>query len=367
MAAFLAFAPLTTQIALADCASGDASACTSTQEIRQQFLQQRADRALAADPQSDRISGRFNGNLWDPNANGAAPFNVAPGDHTATLNTSLSKWGSYVSRNDARIIEEAKKLAPEDLKLPAPVTVQDQKVDVWTQSRIEAIGASDATMRGHTTYLGADYAVNRELMFGAVTQLEDIEQSSDAWATSADGRAFMAGPYMAMRVSPNLTLDAKAAWGQGHGSIGSDAGSLDTQRSLAEARLKGNWNVKQWRLSPSASVSRLTEISTSVPGTQVEIDRLSIAPEISRPIALGNGRTLEPSLHYKNSLDLNAAETSHLGSAFEALGDGSTVGGGLTFSKPDEYTIRATTDVEGLDNDTDPDLRSRVQVNIPLD
>ncbi len=352
------------------CVNDDGSVtitCSSSLNISRQFLQQRADRTLAAAPETGQIAGRFSGSAWDPGANGAAPVSVAPGDDAATLKTSLSQWGSFIARSDAQKIEEAKKLAPKGLKLPAPAVVQQRSVDVWTETRFNYADGRDAASRGYTSYLGADYAIGRNVLFGAMAQLEDLHQSTADWGPSgAAGEAYLAGPYVAMRLTPNLTLDAKAAWGQG--SVDAGAGNLASDRSLAEARLKGNWSVNDWRLSPSASVSRVTESAANVPGTAVEVERLSVGPEIARPVPLGDGRVVEPFLHYKNSLDLDAASALlQSGSPVADLNAQGTVGGGLTYSKPNEYTIRATADVQGVGSEADKNLSSRVQVSIPLD
>lgn len=356
--------------AQAGCVNADGSVtttCASGEDISRQFLQQRVDRTLAAEPELGQISGRFSGTVWDPGANGAAPLSVAPGDDTATLKTSLSQWGSYIARSDAKKIEEAKKLAPKDLKLPAPVVMQERTVDVWTETRFNYAEGQDAASRGYTSYMGADYAIGRNVLFGAMAQLEDLHQSAADWGPSgAAGDAYLAGPYVAMKLTPNLTLDAKAAWGQGN--VDTTAGNLASDRSLAEARLKGNWTVNDWRLSPSASLSRVTESAANVPGTAVAVERLTVGPEIARPVALGDGRVVEPFLHYQNSLDFDAA-TALLqpGSPVPDLNAQSTVGGGLTYTKPNEYTIRATTDVQGVGSEADKNLSSRVQVSIPLD
>jgi hypothetical protein len=53
-------------------------------------------------------------------------------------------------------------------------------------------------------------------------------------------------------------------------------------------------------------------------------------------------------------------------SQLDDLALGGRLGGGVTVSKPDDYTIRATTELENVDTETDPNLPSRVRFTVPL-
>lgn len=102
-----------------------------------------------------------------------------------------------------------------------------------------------------TTYVGADYRLRRDLLIGGLVQLDNSHQTILAAPEAVDGTAFMAGPYMAYRVTPHIVLDAKAAWGAGHETATAATASADyaTSRMLSEARVSGNWGWDRWQLS----------------------------------------------------------------------------------------------------------------------
>jgi hypothetical protein len=51
-----------------------------------------------------------------------------------------------------------------------------------------------------------------------MVQLDDSRRSVLASPDASEVAAFIAGPYMAYRLTSNLLLDAKAAWGTAHDS-----------------------------------------------------------------------------------------------------------------------------------------------------
>ena len=184
---------------------------------------------------------------------------------------------------------------------------------------------------------------------------------------SVAGQAYMAGPYMAYRVTPGITLDAKTAIGVAEDSAVADTGSADfaTNRMLSEARVTSNVAIDKWTLTQKGAVTYIDERSSaSVPGvagSAVDATRLSVGPELKRPIDAGDGKSLEPFVFYKKSLNLDR------GGPLDLSGSQDIVGGGVSLNKQNAYQIRATADftetqAEKLDNS----VAGRVQVNVPL-
>ena len=56
--------------------------------------------------------------------------------------------------------------------------------------------------------------LNPAFLIGMLGQVDWTQDSTEALVTSADGRGWMVGPYMAASLTPNLTLDARANWGK---------------------------------------------------------------------------------------------------------------------------------------------------------
>lgn len=169
----------------------------------------------------------------------------------------------------------------------------------------------------------------------------------------------MAGPYFAYKLTPNVQLDAKAAWGSAHDTAitGTENVKLATDRLLTEASLTGNWNWNVWQLSQSGAITYLDE--TSYGGiANVSVTRVSIGPELKRRIDTGNGRSIEPFALFKSSLDL--AETAAAWPAAQ-----NTIGGGVTLAKPDKYNVSAVADFTESANDTDQVATGKISVSVP--
>jgi hypothetical protein len=213
-------------------------------------------------------------------------------------------------------------------------------------------------------------------LVGALIQLDQAHENVMGAPEAFGGAGYLAGPYLAYRITPNVVFDAKAAWGgaQDIGLQGSHSDSFVTTRSLSEARLVGKWNWDNWQFSQTGSIMRAGELSHAalpgVPGTQVDVTRVMVGPELRRKFDAGDGNLLEPFVFLKTSLDLDD-------SAAEPALPKNMVGGGFVLSRPNEYSIRATADYIGTTETEFRDvltgrvaeqdaLTGRVQVNVPL-
>ncbi len=126
--------------------------------------------------------------------------------------------------------------------------------------------------------------------------------------------AYLAGPYAAYRLSQNLVLGARAAWGEisdGTTPI-SEAQIFTTNRLLTEARLSGNWAFGQWQLMPAASISYVGDTTVaSISGLSnatAQTTRFTAGPQLRRLIDAGDAGILEPFAFCKTSLDLESVK-----------------------------------------------------------
>ena len=358
------FAVATPQIAHADCGSVDVTTCVDG--LSRELMQGRVDRTLATDPANERIDKRFN----RTGAAEAQPFAIAPDGKNTNVNTSLTQWGSAITGAEKARLEKAREeLAKKKIKLPRELTAANPKLDVWARAHHTAFEADDRKVGDAlTTYVGADYKVRRDLLVGGMVQVDETVRGIDANAPgSVAGQAYMAGPYMAYRVTPGITLDAKTAIGVAEDSAVEDTGSADfaTNRMLSEARVTSKVAIDKWTLTQKGAVTYMDERSSaSVPGvagSAVDATRLSVGPELKRPIDAGDGKSLKPFVFYKKSLNLDR------GGPLDLSGSQDIVGGGVSLNKQNAYQIRATADftetqAEKLDNS----VAGRVQVNVPL-
>jgi len=342
--------------------AGIATTCEAAADLAQGLARARVDRTLATDPLAERLNRLNNG--------GSAPAGdivplfamTADGDNT-NFKTSLTQWGTALSVADQETLKQLQTGMGEALTLPKSVK-RTSHFDIWAQGRRELF-VDNGTLQANalTSYVGADYRWHGDLLIGGMVQLDDSRRSILASPDASEGAAFMAGPYMAYRVTPNIRLDAKAAWGTAHDSAvsGANSISLDTNRMLTEARLTGDWGWNSWQLSQSGALTYAGETSDGMAGISAEsidVARFTVGPELKRHIDTGIGASIEPFAFFKSSLDLtDAASAAPLAQ--------NTIGGGVTLARPDTYNIRAMADFTESNNGADQVATGKVMVTVP--
>jgi len=287
---------------------------------------------------------------------------MTPDGANTDFTTSLSQWRSSLSAADEDKLKAASDAFGANLPMPQQAKSANRKLDVWAQGRHEQAGGATQQGNAVTTFMGADYRVDRDVLIGGMFQVDEAHQGDYAASESAKGTAYMAGPYLAYRLTPHLQLDANAAWGLGQDTTTTDGGSraFDTQRMLSEAKITGNWGWRGWQLSQTGGITYLDETGNELGGAgpSVDIARLSAGPEVKRRFDKG-GMSIEPFAFFKSSVDLSDAGLTDP----NAL---NTVGGGLTLAKPDNYSVRATADFSESTGSTDPGVaQGKVSVSVP--
>lgn len=342
--------------------AGIATTCEAAADLAQSLARTRVDRTLATDPLADR-SYRLNNGGSAPAGDVVPLFAMtADGDNT-NFKTSLTQWGTALSVADQETLKQLQTGLGEHVTLPKTV-MRTPHFDIWAQGRRE-LWVDNGTMQANalTSYVGADYRWHDDLLIGGMVQLDDSRRSVLASPDASEGAAFMAGPYMAYRVMPNVLLDAKAAWGTAHDSAisGTDSLCLDTNRTLTEARLSGNWGWNSWRLSQSGALTYVGETRdgiAGIPAASIDVTRFTVGPELKRLIDTGNGASIEPFAFFKSSLDLDdAASGTPLAH--------NTIGGGVTLAKPDNYNIRAMADFTETNDGANQVATGKVLVTVP--
>jgi len=325
---------------------GTCADCTTGPEARRTRL----GALIEDDPTRGRLDGRLDDKPWIGQDWATLPVAVKPNDQSLDMAASLQHLGSYEARRTLRKIEEAQALAPKGLPVPKPVTPGPAALDVWSKVEVKSLESETAEAKRGT--VGADYRLARGALIGVSAEMHD-----DTPKLHQDTRL---AAYFAIKPWSPVTLDAKAQWGESHGLHGQ---GLITTQSAVTARVKGHFSFEGLVLTPMASVAHgVDEAAPENGGGAIEKRTLSVTPRISRPVELGGGAKVEPFLSLKSAVDIAGSGAASDGHVDTTRG----VGGGVTFAKPDAYTLSVTTDIEQATSSDRSTMKGRLELKLPL-
>jgi hypothetical protein len=115
----------------------------------------------------------------------------------------------------------------------------------------------------------------------------------------------MAGPYVSMRPTAALFIDARAAWGTSSNEvdpIGVYTDEFSTTRTLVSAKATGRWSRRALQARPNAEITYFRDtqddytnrIGVSIPGQSISLGRLTFGPEFAYALRLSRSVTLVP-------------------------------------------------------------------------
>ena len=189
------------------------------------------------------------------------------------------------------------------------VTSTYSPFDLWIEGKYASFRDRRASsdLDGHfgIVTIGADYVLSPKLLVGTFVQFDSLRQSSAKQATEASGAGWMVGPYATVRLSENLFLQGRAAWGQTSNEVSpfmTYVDKFDSTRWLASATLSGRWTHGAWSFSPSASVSYIEDVTkiyadtfgVIIPSVKSQLGQAKIGPEISYKYVASPYLVLEP-------------------------------------------------------------------------
>ena len=183
--------------------------------------------------------------------------------------------------------------------------------DIWAEGSFARFedGNEASERQGHwgVLFVGADYRVSPDLLIGALASFDDAQQDLSGLGGKARSTGWMVGPYATLRLTNNLFLQARAAWGKSTHELGFDGSPedrFDADRWLVRGTLIGQWRWGPWQLRPRVSVGYIEEqqetylsaLGVVVPEQKVALGQLKGGPEISYRHKLADGTVIEPSV-----------------------------------------------------------------------
>lgn len=292
----------------------------------------------------DGSHGRLSSEPWISKSWKGAPFAIAPDDDTVSMSTSLRQLGRYSDQRDAKKIEEAKRLAPEGLKLPKAPIDNGPRFDLWsTLSADNALPHETSKLDGAS---GLEVKTRTNSIYG-------LAVSKNAAGGIGGDPQFALSPYLALKPTRNLNLSAKANVGEEtYEANGQTISAL--QRSLTTGA-STNWQFGDFKLSPAASMTYGETMQSD--GQALSSTDVKLTPKVSRPIDLGGDQKLDPYVLYERELDIDPIGETEKSEA---------VGAGFTFGKTGAYELGVSSRIEHGDPAKDPDVEGKVQLKVPL-
>jgi outer membrane autotransporter protein len=206
-----------------------------------------------------------------------------------------------------------------------------------------------------------------------------MHENSQTGAFSIKGDGWMAGPYATARLSQNVFLQGRAAWGRSSNSVSpfhTYTDDFKTERWLVSSALIGRWKWGPWQFQPSATLSYIQDISGSytdslgvvIPSVKVSLGQFKAGPEGSYRYELANGTILEPRVGLQviwnfDSSDNSAAFGGTLAGPEEVRG---RVELGVTTRLTNGIGIDISGSYDGIGSNSFHSTGGRVTVRAPL-
>jgi hypothetical protein len=251
---------------------------------------------------------------WIAQAGVPPPLEVKPGDSGASMKTSLGQWRDFNSQMLARRIDEAKAMKA-GLPQPKAATIAPSPFELWTT--VDLQGLDQAAGNAFKTGVGADYKLTKTTVFGIAAERADTK--------------------------PVATLGSQPA----------------TNAANQDDKLAAHLTVQPFSF---VSIDAKTQHETGTAGTgRIDNNSVSIAPKLKYPFAVGSGQTLEPFVTVKDEL-IRGTTSSMVDGTKNAV----SAGTGVTLTKPGNYSMSVTADVENMGAVEPANYKSRFQVSVPL-
>lgn len=165
-----------------------------------------------------------------------------------------------------------------------------------------------------------------------MVQFDRMDTRAGVLDSQVDGTGWMAGPYAAARIAPNLYWSGRAAWGRSDNDVnplGLYSDSFKTERWLFETALTGDIMRGPWRLSPEAGLVWFEEtqagytdtLGIAIPSQSISLGRLRAGPEIAYRRATENGGYVEGFARLMMNCDNDGVDVLNRAGVMESLND----------------------------------------------
>ncbi len=243
-----------------------------------------------------------------------------------SFSTSLSQIAKAAAEAKRRKLgggeAQLQKLGIDGTMLATP---RDFGLDVWVEGQIVHFeeGADGSAREGDfgVLYVGADYVLAPSILVGALVQFDRMDDVSRDLSMRVSGNGWMVGPYATVKLTDQVFVQGRAAWGKSDNQISpflTYTDRFDTTRWLVEGTLQGRWNVGGFMVSPHATVSYIEEdqksytdlFGTLIPNQTVSLGQARFGPRVAYSFLAPDGTTLEPFAEFEGIWNFQQSSTS---------------------------------------------------------
>ncbi len=198
-------------------------------------------------------------------------------------------------------------------------------LDLWVQGNYTSFdeGAAGGKSDGRfgVLYVGMDYVLSPGILVGALFQFDNMKERSADLGTATEGSGWMAGPYITVRATDHIFVQARAAWGSSNNNISPFLTYVDnfgTQRWLVEGNVQGRWTSGNWSFNPKASIAFIEEdqdgytdsLGFVIPGQIVKLGQARFGPRIGYLFKASDGTQFEPFVGFEGIWNFEQSGTN---------------------------------------------------------
>lgn len=388
---------LATRTVAIDLDVGEHITCTFTNQATSErsssriraFLYRRADLLLDIEPDRPRLVRRTPSSLW----RGAPGISFADrGTSRLALDMGLDRAKRKFSFSTSLRQLAKSRTTRLDKALGAFLKDAGSKTlpgggqdgwDLWVEGHFINFTADTAGWNHHghlgVLFVGADLYVSPTMLFGVLGQLDWLDDNAETLLDRVDGRGWMVGPYLSVKLQQQLFFDVRAAWGMSDNDLfvaPGKADKFDTDRWLVNARLTGNWRYGNFRTTPSLTLKYFKDgqlgfvstLGTRISEQSVTIGRFTFGPEFSYRHVMGSGAVIEPHVSIKGIWDFAGSDRLATPDArsVEVSGIRAKVEAGILAVRTDGISLRATASYDGIGTNDLEAIGGHVWFNVPL-
>lgn len=197
------------------------------------------------------------------------------------------------------------------------------KIGVWVETTWSTLSSETTDDDLTLVYAGIDMRLHDDLIVGLMGQYDNLSEADSQAGFEISGTGWMAGPYFVTRLTDNLILDGRAAWGQSSNEVrpfGTYEDEFDADRALLKTQLTGDFTLNDWNFYPDVSVIYFEETqdayvdsyNVSIPEQSISLGRMTFGPRFSRTFENTTGPAITPSVALRGIWDFEPANTVNL-------------------------------------------------------